>query len=41
MGANCVVGFKLADFFISHDNDNLLCVICLTGNAVVYEEEPF
>lgn len=39
MGANCVVGYNLADFHISHDSNNIICVICLTGNAALYDEE--
>lgn len=41
VGANCVLGFKLADFYINHDSynaDDLLCIICLTGNAVIYQD---
>ena len=42
LGANCVLGFKLADFYVNHEcgtSDALLCIICLTGDAVVYPEE--
>ena len=39
MGANCVLGYQLADFHIAHDSNNIICVICLTGNAALYDEE--
>lgn len=40
MGANCVVGFKLTDFYVSEEAvEGVLCIICLTGNAVLYEED--
>lgn len=40
MGANCVLGYKLSDFYFEEDTSSksLFCTICLTGNAAVYDE---